>query len=70
MSQFQELGIQATIKGGCSFRRDESKAWCKLGGIPTESQWIRVFRNLDKLTEVKFFLLHKIYVKEINFCVD
>ena len=47
----------------------ESKAWCKLGGIPTESQWIRVFVNLDKLNEAKFFLLHKIYVKEINFRV-
>ena len=41
----------------------ESKAWCKLGGIPTESQWIRVFRKLDKLNEVKhifFWILYRI----------
>ena len=31
----------------------ESKAWCKLGGIPTEAQWLRVFRNLDKLNKVR-----------------
>ena len=30
----------------------ESKAWLKMSGIPTEEQWLQVFRNLDDLNKV------------------
>lgn len=46
---------------------NESKACCKLGGIPTESQWIRVFRNLDKLNEVNFFFSIKYTLRKSIF---
>ena len=35
----------------------ESKSWLKLSGAPSEEQWLRVFRNLDKLNEVSFHFL-------------
>ena len=30
----------------------DSKSWLKMAGIPSEKQWLRVFRNLDKLNEL------------------
>lgn len=30
----------------------EAKSWLKMAGIPTEDQWLNVFRNLDELTKV------------------
>ena len=35
----------------------ESKSWLKLSVVPSEEQWLRVFRNLDKLYEVCFHFL-------------
>ena len=32
----------------------ESKQWLKMAGIPSEQQWLRVFRNLDKLNKASF----------------
>ena len=33
----------------------EGKSWLKMsGGVPNESRWIRIYRNLPKLKEVKF----------------
>ena len=34
----------------------ESKAWLKMAGVHTEQQWIRVFRNLDNLSQVIIFI--------------
>ena len=30
----------------------EVKSWLKMAGVPTEAQWLNVFRNLDDLTKV------------------
>ena len=30
----------------------ESNSWLKLSGIPSDDQWLRIFRNLDELNEV------------------
>lgn len=27
----------------------ETKAWLKMAGIPTDDQWLQVFRNFDEL---------------------
>ena len=32
----------------------ETKSWLKMSGIPSEEQWLQVFRNLDDLNKVKF----------------
>ena len=37
----------------------ESKSWLKMSGIPTEQQWIKVFRNLDELMQVRLFYCDK-----------
>ena len=34
----------------------DSKSWLKMAGIPSEKQWLRAFRNLDKLNEVSLTL--------------
>jgi len=31
----------------------DSKSWLKMAGIPDEEQWLRVFRNIDNLNEVR-----------------
>ena len=36
----------------------ESKSWLKMAGIPSEKQWLRVLRNLDKLNEVNMTLYY------------
>ena len=36
----------------------ESKSWLKMAGIPSEKQWLRVLRNLDKLNEVSMTLYY------------
>jgi len=30
----------------------QSKSWLKMSGIPSNNQWLEVFRNIDGLTEV------------------
>ena len=37
----------------------ESKSWLKTSGIPTNEQWLQVFRNIDDLTQVGFFKRNK-----------
>ena len=34
----------------------ESKSWLKMAGIPSEELWLRIFRNLDELNKVRFFM--------------
>ena len=34
----------------------ESKSWLKMARIPSEELWLRVFRNLDELNKVRFFM--------------
>lgn len=31
----------------------DAKSWLKMAGIPSEEQWLFVFRNIDKLNEVE-----------------
>ena len=33
-----------------------SKSWLKMAGIPTDEQWLRVFRNIDNLEAVSTLL--------------
>ena len=37
----------------------DSKSWLKMAGIPSEKQWLRVFRNLDKLNEASMTLFFR-----------
>ena len=37
----------------------DSKSWLKTAGIPSEKQWLRVFRNLDKLNEASMTLFFR-----------
>ena len=30
----------------------ESKSWLKMAGVPSDDQWLRIFRNLDELNKV------------------
>ena len=48
----------------------ETKSWLKMTGIPTEDQWLHVFRNLDDLSKVRKYLkiLYFRIVKCHNFC--
>ena len=42
-------------QGGDAFLEEtnkEVKSWLKMAGVPTEAQWLNVFRNLDDLTKV------------------
>ena len=42
----------------------ESKAWLKMSGIPSEEQWLRVFRNLDNLHLVRITTLREVIFRE------
>lgn len=50
----------------------EAKSWLKTAGVPSEAQWLQVFRNLDELTKVcsllnkfNFSNIH-IYIKRFS----
>jgi len=30
----------------------ESKSWLKMSGVPSNDRWLKVFRNIDELTQV------------------
>ena len=49
-------GKKGKCQGGDALLEEvnkQSKSWLKLSGIPSEKHWLRVFRNLDSLTEVR-----------------
>ena len=37
----------------------DSKSWLKMAGIPSEKQWLTVFRNLGKLNEASMTLFFR-----------
>ena len=43
----------------------EAKSWLKTAGVPSEAQWLQVFRNLDELTKVCNFSTNKFYLFQI-----
>ena len=39
----------------------EAKAWIKQVGVPSDNEWVKIFRNLDKMNEVISYLIKTIY---------
>ena len=39
----------------------EAKSWLKTAGVPSEAQWLQVFRNLDALTKVSKSLTNNFF---------
>ena len=44
----------------------EAKSWLKTAGVPSEAQWLQVFRNLDELTKVCSFSMNKFNFSNIH----
>ena len=40
----------------------ETKSWLKMSGVPTNEQWLTIFRNIDELTKVIFFTFLKTFI--------
>lgn len=58
MEQFitgSKTGTIGKCEGGDAMLEElnkDSKSWLKMAGIPSNEQWLHVFRNIDDLTEV------------------
>ena len=47
--------IEGKCQGGDAMLEElnkDSKSWLKMAGVPSDDQWLNVFRNIDNLNKV------------------